>query len=167
MKNNLVLSFLKQVEDLGNRLPHPTALFIWFSLLVLVLSWILSMAGVGATHPLNHTEVSVTNLLNQAGLHKILTQSVSNFTQFAPVGTVLVAMLGLGIAEKSGLLGAVLNKMVAKAGGKALSAIVVFAGVMSSLAADAGYVVLIPLAGMVFASAGKHPLAGMAAACPG
>ncbi|HAG93599.1 MAG: aminobenzoyl-glutamate transporter [Pseudomonadales bacterium] len=167
MKNNLVLSFLKQVEDLGNRLPHPTALFIWFSLLVLVLSWILSMAGVGATHPLNHTEVSVTNLLNQAGLHKILTQSVSNFTQFAPVGTVLVAMLGLGIAEKSGLLGAVLNKMVAKAGGKALSAIVVFAGVMSSLAADAGYVVLIPLAGMVFASAGKHPLAGMAAAFAG
>ena len=125
------------------------------------------MMGSSAIHPVDGSTITVTNLLSQDGLHKILTKTVSNFTQFAPVGTVLIAMLGLGISEKSGLLGALLNKMVAKAGGRALSAIVVFAGVMSSLAADAGYVVLIPLAGIVFASAGKHPLAGMAAAFAG
>ena len=167
MNNSLVLTFLKHIENLGNRLPHPTTLFIWFSLLILALSWLLSVIGTSATHPISQDSVNVTNLLSQEGLHKVLTQSVSNFTGFAPVGTVLVAMLGLGIAEKSGLLGAVLNKMVARAGGRALSTIVVFAGVMSSLAADAGYVVLIPLAGIVFASAGKHPLAGMAAAFAG
>ncbi|MEE2731724.1 MAG: AbgT family transporter [Pseudomonadota bacterium] len=167
MKNRPVLTFLSHVETLGNRLPHPTTLFIWFCLLVLVLSWLLSHLGSSAVHPLDGSTVTVTNLLSQEGLHRILSQTVTNFTQFAPVGTVLVAMLGLGIAEKSGLLGALLNRMVAKAGGRALSAIVVFAGVMSSLAADAGYVVLIPLAGIVFASAGKHPLAGMAAAFAG
>lgn len=167
MNRQPVLSFLNKVESLGNRLPHPTTLFIWFSLLVLVLSWLLSVMGVSAVHPANAASVEVTNLLSRDGLHRILSHSVSNFTQFAPVGTVLVAMLGLGIAEKSGLLAALLHRLVAKAGGKALSAIVVFAGVMSSLAADAGYVVLIPLAGIVFASAGKHPLAGMAAAFAG
>ncbi|RLT98052.1 AbgT family transporter [Ketobacter sp.] len=167
MKSRPVLTFLSYVETLGNRLPHPTTLFIWFCLLVLVLSWLLSLLGSSAVHPVNGSTVTVTNLLSQEGLHRILTHTVTNFTQFAPVGTVLIAMLGLGIAEKSGLLGALLNRMVAKAGGRALSAIVVFAGVMSSLAADAGYVVLIPLAGIVFASAGKHPLAGMAAAFAG
>ena len=167
MSNRPVLKFLNHVETLGNRLPHPTTLFIWFCLLVLALSWLLSMLGSSAIHPVDGSTVSVTNLLSQDGLHKILTKTVSNFTQFAPVGTVLIAMLGLGIAEKSGLLGALLNRMVAHAGGRGLSAIVVFAGVMSSLAADAGYVVLIPLAGIVFASAGKHPLAGMAAAFAG
>jgi len=162
-----MLRFLNRVETLGNQLPHPTTLFIWFSLLVLILSWALSMLGVSAVHPTQNTTIAVTNLLSQDGLHRVLTASVSNFTQFAPVGTVLVAMLGLGIAEKSGLLAALLHKLVAKAGGQTLSAIVVFAGVMSSLAADAGYVVLIPLAGIVFGSAGKHPLAGMAAAFAG
>ena len=162
-----MLTFLKHVETLGNRLPHPTTLFIWFCFLVLILSWLLSMLGSSTIHPVDGSTVAVTNLLSQEGLHKILTKTVRNFTQFAPVGTVLIAMLGLGIAEKSGLLGALLQRMVAKAGGRGLSAIVVFAGVMSSLAADAGYVVLIPLAGIVFASAGKHPLAGMAAAFAG
>ena len=83
------------------------------------------------------------------------------------MGTVLVAMLGLGVAEKSGLLGALLKRLVGQHSGVVLTLIVVYAGVMSSIAADAGYVVLIPLAGLLFASAGKHPLAGMAAAFAG
>lgn len=167
MNNRPVLAFLKQIESLGNRLPHPTTLFICFSLLIIIMSWLFASVGLSAIHPTTHANIAITNLLSQEGLHRILTKSVSNFTQFAPVGTVLVAMLGLGIAEKSGLLAALLQKLVARAGGRALTAIVVFAGVMSSLAADAGYVVLIPLAGIVFASAGKHPLAGMAAAFAG
>lgn len=162
-----VVRLLNNIESLGNRLPHPTTLFIYFCLFILLLSWLLSMLGMAAIHPSTQQSVTVNNLLSQQGLHKILKHTVTNFTQFAPVGTVLIAMLGLGIAEKSGLLSAVLTKLVGQAKGKLLSAIVVFGGVMSSLAADAGYVVLIPLAGIVFASAGKHPLAGMAAAFAG
>ena len=159
--------WLQKIEILGNRLPHPTLLFIWLCLLIPVLSWLLSLAGYSAIHPVSGEQIAVENLLSQQGLHKALQNTVTNFTQFAPVGTVLVAMLGLGVAEKSGLLGAVLQRLVGYQSGAALSAIVVFAGVMSSLAADAGYVVLIPLAGLLFAAAGRHPLAGMAAAFAG
>ncbi|MGB3623839.1 AbgT family transporter [Ketobacter sp. MCCC 1A13808] len=161
------LRLLNRIELAGNRLPHPTALFIYFSLFVLALSWLLSFLGISAQHPTLNQTIIVTNLISQQGLHRILESTVTNFTQFAPVGTVLIAMLGLGIAEKSGLLAALLKRIVGNAKGKLLSATVVFAGVMSSLAADAGYVVLIPLAGIIFASAGKHPLAGMAAAFAG
>lgn len=159
--------WLQRIETLGNRLPHPTLLFVWLCLIVLVLSWLLSLAGFSATHPVTHEAITAVNLLSRDGLHRILQNTVTNFTQFAPVGTVLVAMLGLGVAEKSGLLGAVLQRLVGQHAGIGLTIIVVFAGVMSSLAADAGYVVLIPLAGLLFASAGRHPLAGMAAAFAG
>ena len=107
------------------------------------------------------------SLLSDEGLRWMLTHTVSNFVSFAPVGTVLVAMMGIGVAEHSGLLAAVLSRVVAAANGWALSAAIVFAGVLSSLGADSGYVVLVPLAGMAFASAGRHPLAGIAAAFAG
>ena len=94
----------------------------------------------------------------------MLTNTVSNFINFAPVGTVLIAILGIGLAEHSGLLGALLQRVVRVAKGSALTASIVFAGVLSSLGADSGYVVLVPLAGLAFASAGRHPLAGIAAA---
>lgn len=159
--------WLQRIEALGNRLPHPTLLFVWFALGTIILSWLLQWIGFSAVHPVTQQTIVVENLVSQSGLHKILQNTVSNFTQFAPVGTVLVAMLGLGIAERSGLLGTVLKRWVGQRSGFGLTLIVVFAGIMSSLAADAGYVVLIPLAGIVFAAAGKHPLAGMAAAFAG
>lgn len=164
---NLLLRTLRLIENTGNRLPHPTTLFIYMSLGVLVLSWLLQLLGVSAIHPVSQTPIEVNNLLSRSGVHQILEKTVSNFTQFAPVGTVLVAMLGLGIAERSGLLAALLKQMVGNSKGKLLTATVVFTGVMSSLAADAGYVVLIPIAGLVFNAAGKHPVAGMAAAFAG
>lgn len=159
--------WLQRIETLGNRLPHPTLLFVWLCLIVLGLSWLLALLGFSAEHPVTHEAIATVNLLSQGGLHRILQNTVTNFTQFAPVGTVLVAMLGLGVAEKSGLLGALLKRLVGQHSGVVLTLIVVYAGVMSSIAADAGYVVLIPLAGLLFASAGKHPLAGMAAAFAG
>lgn len=159
--------WLQRIEALGNRLPHPTLLFIWFALGTLLLSWLLQWFDFGAVHPMTGQPLAVENLLSQHGLHRILKNTVSNFTQFAPVGTVLVAMLGLGVTERSGLLGAILKRWVGRRNGFGLTLIVVFAGVMCSLAADAGYVVLVPLAGIVFAAAGKHPLAGMAAAFAG
>ena len=158
---------LNRIERAGNRLPHPTLLFLWLCVFILLFSWLAQQLGITARHPVSGEWLIAQNLLSENGLHRILTQTVSNFTSFAPVGTVLVAMLGIAVAEHSGLLKAVLRSLVLLAPTSMLSFIVVLAGVLSNLAADAGYVVLIPLAAMVFASAGRHPMAGIAAGFAG
>lgn len=165
--STLINRTLLRIEQLGNRLPHPTQLFIYLCGLVLILSAILSAMGLGALHPISGDTICAVNLLSRDGLHNILTKAVSNFTHFAPVGTVLVAILGIGIAERSGLLGAALQSAVLKAPQKLLSFIIVLCGILSSLAADTGYVVLIPLAAIVFIAAGRHPIVGIAAAFAG
>ncbi|WP_370249816.1 AbgT family transporter, partial [Thalassolituus sp.] len=159
--------FLSYVERAGNRLPHPTLLFIWLCGFVLLASAIASTLGVSTSHPTTGELLSASNLLSGEGIARILQNTVSNFTSFAPVGTVLIAMLGLGVAERSGLISDLLSGLVQHAKGHGLTFTVVFAGVMSSLAADAGYVVLIPLAAIIFQQAGRHPLAGIAAAFAG
>ena len=164
---SLIDRALSRIEAAGNALPHPTLLFLWMALGVLVLSWLLSLIGAAAEHPVSGETVSIVNLLSADGVRRMLTGTVTNFTSFAPLGTVLVAMLGIGIAERSGLLGALLRALVRAAPARALTFFVVLAGVLSSLAADAGYVVLIPLAAIVFHTAGRHPLAGIAAAFAG
>jgi aminobenzoyl-glutamate transport protein len=118
--------WLQRIETLGNRLPHPTLLFVWLCLIVPVLSWLLALVDFSARHPVTHEQIATINLLSQAGLHRILQNTVTNFTQFAPVGTVLVAMLGLGVAEKSGLLGALLKRLVGQHRGVVLTLIVVW-----------------------------------------
>ena len=158
---------LEKIESAGNKLPHPTLLFIYLCGLILLLSALLSALGIQAIHPLNGETVQTVNLLNRDGLHKILSQTVTNFTHFAPVGTVLVAIMGIGVAEHSGLLGTALKATVLKAPPQLLTFVVVLASVLSSLAADTGYVVIIPLAAMVFLSVGRHPVAGIAAAFAG
>ncbi len=165
--SNSASTWLDRVERLGNRVPHPTLLFVYLSLLVIFLSWLLSMTGLSTTHPVSGEPVVVFNLVSREGLQRILTEAVGNFTGFAPVGTVLVAMLGIGIAEKSGLLSALLRGLVNTAAPAALSWFVALAGVLSSLAADSGYVVLIPLAAALFAASGRPPLAGIATAFAG
>ncbi|TNC87182.1 MAG: aminobenzoyl-glutamate transporter [Thalassolituus sp.] len=159
--------FLSYVERAGNRLPHPTLLFIWLCGFVLLASAMASALGVSTSHPTTGELLSANNLLSGEGVARILQNTVSNFTSFAPVGTVLIAMLGLGVAERSGLISDPLSGLVQHAKGHGLTFTVVFAGVMSSLAADAGYVVLIPLAAIIFQQAGRHPLAGIAAAFAG
>ena len=158
---------LNFIERTGNRLPHPTILFVYLCLFVFSLSALLSFIGVSAVHPVTGQLVEVKNLASGWGLREMLLKAVKNFTGFAPVGTVIVAMLGIGFAEHSGLISALLKSIVAKANTVMVTSLVVFAGVMSSIAADAGYVVLIPLAGLVFHSLGRAPLAGMAAAFAG
>ena len=162
-----LIRMLNAIERAGNRLPNPTWLFIWLCLIILLLSCFAGLIGVSAVHPVSHQIVRAANLLSVEGLHKMLAQTVSNFTQFAPVGTVLVAIMGIGVAEYTGLLGAALRATVLKAPARLLSFIVVFAGVLSSLAADTGYVILIPLAAVMFHSAGRSPIAGIAAAFAG
>lgn len=158
---------LDAIERGGNALPHPATLFALLALLVIVASWLASLAGLAVQHPTTGKTVGAVNLLSLDGLHRILTNLVTNFTGFAPLGTVLVAMIGIGVAEHSGLIAASLRKLVLSAPRRLLTPIVVFAGVMSNMASEIGYVLLIPLAGLIFISAGRHPIVGMAAAFAG
>lgn len=156
--------WLARLEQLGNRLPHPTLLFVWLCLLLLPLTALLGALDITAVHPLTDDTITARSLLDGDGLRYLFTTLVGNFTSFAPLGVVLVAMLGLGVAEQSGLLSVSLASLVRRASGSTLVFTVAFAGVLSSLTVDAGYVVLIPLAGLVFQLAGRSPIAGIATA---
>lgn len=164
---NRTTQLLLRIELAGNKLPHPTLLFIYLCAAVLLISTLASYAGLNAIHPVTKLPIYSINLLSVEGLHRILTQTVTNFTHFAPVGTVLIAIMGIGIAEHTGLLSAALRASIVKAPQSFLSFIIVLAGVLSSLAADTGYVVLIPLAAIIYSSAGRHPIVGIAAAFAG
>ena len=167
--------FLKGVEWLGNLPPHPVILFVWMSVFLLVLSAVLSYFGIsvidprpeGASGRSADGTIEVVNLLNGEGLARIVENLVTNFTGFVPLGTVLVALLGVGIAERSGMISAALRGLVLNAPKKMVTFTIVFAGIMSNTAAELGYVVLIPLAAVIFHSLGRHPLAGIAAAFAG
>jgi aminobenzoyl-glutamate transport protein len=158
---------LDWIERVGNALPHPATLFVLMAVGVLVASAVAAGLGVHVTHPKDGSLVTAVSLLTRDGLRRVFTEAVRNFTGFAPLGTVLVTMLGIGVAEGSGLVGVSLRALVAAIPRSLLTATVVFAGVNANQAADAGIIVLPPLAGLVFAAAGRHPLAGIAAAFAG
>lgn len=158
---------LERVERIGNALPNTSTLFGLLALLVVVLSWVFSVIGTQAVHPVTGDTILPVNLLSGEGLRRMVTGLVGNFTSFAPLGTVLVAMLGLGIAEQTGLISSALRKLVMAASKRLLTFVIVLAGVLSNIAVDAGYVLLIPLGGIIFLAVGRHPLAGLAAAFAG
>jgi aminobenzoyl-glutamate transport protein len=166
-RRTLLERSLSIIERVGNALPHPGTLFALMALLVIVLSWVFSGLDLVVTHPGTGEEIRPVNLLSVAGLHRILTQMVVNFTGFAPLGTVLVAMLGIGIAEASGVIGTTLRLLVISAPRRLLTFVIVFAGVLSNTASEIGYVLLVPLGAIIFLAAGRHPLAGLAAAFAG
>jgi len=159
--------FLALVERGGNALPHPAALFLLFAAGVIVMSDLFARSGIVALHPGTGDTIRPVSLLTVSGLHQILTKMVSNFTGFAPLGTVLVALLGIGVAEASGLIGAAMRLLVLSSPRRLLAPVVVFAGIMSNVGSEIGYVLLVPLAGLIFAAAGRHPIAGLAAAFAG
>ena len=157
-----VQKFLNVVEKAGNALPHPAILFLGLSFIVVVISYLVTAAGLQAIHPIKKEVIQSTNLLSIKGLHLVFTDLVKNFTGFAPLGTVLVAMLGFSVAEKSGLIPTLLRLVVLKSPKALIVPTVLFAGILSHTAGDIGYVLLIPLAAMVFHSMGMNPLAGLA-----
>ncbi len=159
--------FLSTVERVGNLLPHPATLFAIFAILVVFLSGLFSLFDLSATNPATGEVVRPVNLLSVDGLHRILTEMLDNFTGFAPLGTVLVAMLGIGVAEGSGLIGAGLRLLVMSAPQKLLTFVIVVAGVLSNTASEVGYVLLVPLSAIIFLAVGRHPIAGLAAAFAG
>jgi aminobenzoyl-glutamate transport protein len=157
----------KGIERFGNALPHPAILFALFSVTIILLSSVASRVGLQTTHPGTGEIILPVNLFSLEGLHRILTEMVDNFTGFAPLGTVLVAMLGIGIAESSGMIGATLRLLVLSAPRRLMTFVIVLTGVLSNTASEVGYVLLVPLGGMVFLALGRHPIAGLAAAFAG
>ena len=172
-KGSLYNRLLNSIEVIGNRLPHPIAFFAIFTVAVVVISAICSMLGVSATGELivdgelQETTVSVVSLLSREGITYMLKNVVNNFTSYAPLGVVLVAMLGVGIAEQSGLINAMLKSAVKTTPAKLITPMIVFLGAVSNITSDAGYVILIPLGAMIFRAYGRHPMAGFAAAFAG
>ncbi|KZY66551.1 MULTISPECIES: AbgT family transporter [unclassified Oleiphilus] len=172
---NFITRFLDTVEFLGNLLPHPVILFAILCALVIVISGVAGYFELAVLDPRPEGSrgrspsgmIEVVSLFNIEGLQQILTQLVKNFTGFTPLGTVLVALLGVGIAERSGVISAAMRNLVMGAPKKLVTFAVVLAGIVSNTAAELGYVVLIPLSAMIFASLGRHPLAGLAAAFAG
>jgi aminobenzoyl-glutamate transport protein len=158
---------LSGLEKAGNALPHPATIFAIFALSAILISALADAVGWNAVHPATKEIIYPVNLLSKDGLHRILREMVRNYVNFAPLGIVLVAMLGIGIAEASGLIGAVIRLLVISAPKHLLTAILVFSGVMSNIGSDVGYVLLIPLAGVIFIAVDRHPIAGMAAAFAG
>ncbi len=159
--------FLSIVERAGNTLPHPATLFFLLTVVIVVVSAITAQFDLSVAHPKTGEPVVPINLLSVEGLHRIMGGLVTNFTSFAPLGTVLVALIGIGVAEHSGLIGACLRIVVLNAPRFLLTPIVVFAGVMSNMASEIGYVLLVPLAGLLYIAAGRHPILGIAAAFAG
>jgi aminobenzoyl-glutamate transport protein len=169
-KRGWFVRFLDTVEWLGNLLPHPVTLFALLATGMVLLSGLFGWLGVSVVDPrpgMDGATISAVSLLNAEGLRRILGNLVSNFVNFAPLGVVLVAMLGVGVAEKSGLLSAMVRGIVLGAPRHVVTVAIVFAGVISNTASEMGYVVLVPLAGAIFLALGRHPLAGMAAAFAG
>jgi aminobenzoyl-glutamate transport protein len=166
---------LDVVERAGNKVPHPAVLFFVLIGLVVLLSHLLHWAGTSVsyqrlnpdTHRPEEVATAVRSLLSADGIRFIFTEVVPNFINFGPVGIIMVAMIGVGLAEQSGLIQALIRKIVIVAPPKAMTAIIIALGVLSSIASDAGYLVLIPLGAAAFLSLGRHPLAGLAAAFSG
>jgi len=159
--------FFHYIEKGGNALPHPALLFGLLALSVLVLSAICSLLGWQGVHPGTGEQIDVVNLMSREGVHRILLEMVSNYTSFAPLGIVMVALLGIGVAEVGGLLKAAINAMLAKAPPKSITFMIIFTGLLSNVASDLGYLLIIPLGGVIFHSLGRNPLVGMSAAFAG
>jgi aminobenzoyl-glutamate transport protein len=155
------------IERAGNALPHPATLFAILAALVIIISAIAAKFNLAVVHPGTGKTIQAVSLLTLTGLHRILTEMVTNFTGFAPLGTVLVAILGIAVAEGSGLIGAALKLLVISAPRRLLTFAIVFAGVMSNAASEVGYVLLVPLAAVIFLAVGRNPIAGLAAAFAG
>ncbi|REJ80685.1 MAG: AbgT family transporter [Acidobacteria bacterium] len=159
--------FLTAIEVVGNKLPDPAILF----LLLLVLTWIasalLAPVAFDEIHPATGEPVRVNNQLTGTALAQFMVNLVPTFTGFAPLGVVLVALLGVGVAEKTGFINAGLKTILSFTPKSLLTPVLILAAIVSHTAADAGYVLVIPLGGVIFYAAGRHPLAGIAAAFAG
>ena len=166
-------SLLGFIEKIGNKLPNPTMLFVYLSVITILLSFVLERLGVGVSYQaikdgqISQLSANVVNLLSADSIRTFVSSVLKNFTGFYPLGVVFAIILGIGVADKAGLLSALVKKIALKSSKKWVTPIVIFLGVMSNVASSVGYVVLIPLGAILFAGFGRHPIAGLAAAFAG
>ena len=159
-RKNDSAGFLGWIEKIGNKLPDPFWLFVILSGIVAVSSWLASHAGLSAIDPSSGEEIHVENLLTAENLSRMVSDAVENFISFPPLGVILAVMLGVSIAEKAGLLSALVRRMVVRVSPKMLTFMVALAGVTGSVASDAIYVIVIPLGAMAFYAVGRSPIVG-------
>lgn len=171
-------SFLMLIEKAGNKLPNPATLFLLLSIFIVIVSAILSLFDISVTYTgvvanekgdliTSELTTNATSLLSKEGITYIFSSMVKNFTSFPSLGTVLVALIGIGVAEKSGLIGIFLKKVALSTPKRLLTVVIVLLGVVSNVASDAGYVILPPLAALIFISFKRHPIAGITASFAG
>ncbi|MDE6215246.1 AbgT family transporter [Bacteroides sp.] len=147
------------------RMPHPATMFFLLTLAVIVLSWIFDVYGLSVLQPQTGEEICVQSLLSPEGIRWLLRHVVSNFTGFAPLGLVIVAMFGIGVAQHSGFIDACIRKRVRNKqnAGRIILGIII-SGLLSNVVGDAGYIMLLPIAAMLFQFAGLHPIGGIVTA---
>lgn len=168
-------SFLNFVERVGNRLPNPATLFIYLSIFTMVLSYFMAKKGISVQYDAIDSDsgeivtqtVSVVNLLSKESIQAFFNSVLTNFTEFFALRTVFTIILGVGVAEGTGLLSALIKKIAMGTSKKWITPIVIFLGIMSNIASSTGYVVLVPLGAILFLGFGRHPIAGLAAAFAG
>ncbi len=174
-KKGFILRTLDTVERVGNGLPNPATIFIILTAVVIVISAICAACGVSVTYDfldsktgeINQMSVAVVSLLAPDSIRHMVTTVVSNFTGFFALGTVFTIMIGVGVADGTGFLSALLRKVAASTPKGLVTSVVVFLGIMSNIASSTGYVVLVPLGAILFMAFGRHPIAGLAAAFAG
>ncbi len=154
---------LDWIEETGNKLPHTFILFIYLIVILIILSWVLASLGVSVVNPGTNEEVVVKSLISREGFTWALESALKNFTGFAPLGVVLAMVMGIGLAEQTGMLSAFMKKAVYGAPIWAVSLAVMFIGINGNIAADASTIVIPTLAATVYQSLGKNPLVGLAA----
>ncbi len=166
-QSGLINRILSGIETVGNKLPDPAMLFLISLIIVWVLSALLQPVTFSEIDPRTGDPIAVNNLLTGSAMTAFLANLVTIFTSFAPLGIVLVAMLGVGVADEAGYFNTSIKLLLSKTSNFFLTPVVVFVGLLSHSAIDAGYVLVIPLGGIIFHAAGRHPLAGIAAAFAG
>lgn len=163
-KKGLFVKFLDRVEKYGNKLPDVLTLFLFIILAVLLLSSLAAWLGWSTVNPTTNEKIAAVNLLSKEGIVRILTEMVTNFTSFPPLGLVLSVMLGVGIAETTGLIPTAMKKTVLLSPKSLVVPIIVLVSLLGHITADAAFIVMPPIAAMIFLMIGKNPIAGLALA---
>ena len=158
---------LHWIEQMGNKLPHPFWIFIWICILVVVTSGVAAMLGVSAIDPGSGEEIVANNLISGDGLRRFVENMVTNFAQFAPFGLVLVMLMGVSIAERSGLLTVVMRTIAFSVPKKIVLPVIFIIGACGNIGSDAGIVIVPPIAALIFMQMGLHPIAGLVAGYAG
>jgi len=159
--------FLRWIEDMGNKLPHPFWIFVWICILIVVTSAVTAWLGVSAVDPGSGRVVEAQNLMSGEGLRRFVEHMVSNFAYFAPFGLVLVMLMGVSIAERSGLLAVALRTVAFSVPKKIVLPVIFIIGACGNIGSDAGIVIVPPIAALIFMQMGLNPIAGLIAGYAG